>query len=81
MLGTTIRKRTLVFALLGIAALSGCATQKSAPAIVSDPDARADSSIPWNRPANWEGRGNIPNGIGGNSDPFGASGNGGTGGY
>ncbi len=51
-------------------------------ALVSDPDARTGSAIPWNKPANWEGRGNIPPGAGfGGTEPFGGSGTGGTGGY
>ena len=75
------RAHWLAIALLGgAAALSSCATQKPAPNLVSDPDAVSGSAIPWNRPANWEGRGNIPSNIGGN-DAFGANGNGGTGGY
>ena len=86
MLETPIHKRRparwLAFALLGAAAaLSSCATQEKTAALVSDPDAGHDSSIPWSRPANWEGRGNVPGGISGRNDAFGASGTGGTGGY
>lgn len=75
--------RSLTIALLAVgAALSSCASQKPPTALVSDPDARTGSAIPWNKPANWEGHGNIPPGAGlGGSDPFGQSGNGGTGGY
>lgn len=62
---------------------TSCASQRPATALVSDPDARGESSVPWNRPANWEGKGDIPTGISSASgqDPFGQSGNGGTGGY
>ncbi|MBA3831199.1 MAG: hypothetical protein H0X34_04790 [Chthoniobacterales bacterium] len=77
--------RGLTIALLAVgaaAALSSCATQKPPMALVSDPDARTGSAIPWNKPANWEGRGNIPPGAGfGGTEPFGGSGTGGTGGY
>lgn len=72
-----------MIALLGLAAgLSSCASQHpAATALVNDPDARGESSVPWNRPANWEGRGNIPSGgFGGANDPTRGS-TGGTGGY
>ena len=78
------RPRCLTILLLALAAcLSSCATQKpTQTALVSDPDARAGSAIPWNKPANWEGPGNLPGGLGnGTNDPFGTSGTGGTGGY
>jgi hypothetical protein len=88
MLGTQIRKFALGLASLLLAAgavstFSSCASeQPTTTALVSDPDARGGSTIPWNRPANWEGRGNLPPGVGGNGqDPFGQSGYGGTGGY
>ncbi len=86
MLETPILKRRharwLAIALLGAAAaLSSCASQRPTTALVSDPDAGHESAIPWNRPANWEGRGNIPNSAGGRTDGFDTSGNGGTGGY
>jgi hypothetical protein len=40
------------FGVLVLACLSGCAT-------VPESDSESDqvSTIPWNRPANWEGRG------------------------
>ncbi len=88
MLEARIRKFCSAFcltsALFGVATvLSSCATEKpKQTALVSDPDARAGTSIPWNKPANWEGRGNLPGGLGnGQNDPFGQSGYGGTGGY
>lgn len=59
-------KRGLTIAFLGAAAfLSSCASQPKQTALVSDPDARSDSAIPWNKPERWEGRENIPGGIGG----------------
>jgi hypothetical protein len=72
----------LFLAATAITTFSSCASEQPKTALVSDPDARGESSIPWNRPANWEGRGNLPPGVAGTGqDPFGQSGNGGTGGY
>jgi hypothetical protein len=45
--------------------LSSCATQKDQTALINDPDARSESSIPWNKPAKWENGANVPGGIGG----------------
>jgi hypothetical protein len=62
------RGRCLTIALLAtvIAAFASCATNKPQPALVDDPDSqRASSSIPWNKPQNWEGRENFPSGMGG----------------
>ena len=77
--------RGLTVAMLALAAtLSSCASDKPQTALVNDPDAQVGSAIPWNRPANWEGRGNIPGGVGtaGQGDAFGGgNGTGGTGGY
>lgn len=88
MLGIQIRKwaqpHCLMIVLLAAAAaasFSSCASETPKTALISDPDARDGSAIPWNRPANWEGKGNIPGGISAGQDPFGQSGNGGTGGY
>ena len=33
--------------------LVSCATQKDPPRLVSDPDERRDSAIPWNRQEKW----------------------------
>ncbi len=76
--------RCLTIAFLALAAtLSSCASDKPQTALVNDPDAQVGSSIPWNKPAQWEGRGNLPGGLGasGQGDAFGGSGAGGTGGY
>jgi len=50
----------------GVAALfSSCATtEKQQTALINDPDARSESSIPWNKPAKWENGANVPGGIG-----------------
>ena len=58
---------------------SSCATEKPRTALISDPDAQRESSIPWNRPQKWETGANIPGGLGGGA--AGASGQPGTGGY
>jgi hypothetical protein len=34
--------------------LASCATQKDPPRLVSDPDERNESAIPWNRQEKWE---------------------------
>jgi len=34
--------------------LVSCATENARPALVSDPDDRGDSAIPWNRQEKWE---------------------------
>ena len=44
---------------------SSCATQKEQTALINDPDARGESSIPWNKPAKWENGANVPGGMGG----------------
>jgi hypothetical protein len=32
-------------------------------ALINDPDAHGESSIPWNKPAKWENGANVPGGI------------------
>ena len=44
---------------------SSCATEKPRTALINDPDARNESSIPWNKPAKWENGANVPGGIAG----------------
>ena len=69
MLEARILKRGLTIALLAAsAALSSCASQPKETALVSDPDARGDSSIPWNKPERWEGRADVPPGLGGDQE-------------
>jgi hypothetical protein len=69
MLEVQVRNRwrpfCLTIALLAAAAaLSSCASQPKQTALVADPDAQSGSAIPWNKPATWEGRENVPAGIG-----------------
>jgi len=57
-----------VLALSLTALFSSCATQKPQTALVNDPDAQQESSIPWNRPQKWESGAAFPGGA----SPFGA---------
>jgi hypothetical protein len=61
------RKRCLTIALLSatLASFSSCATEKPQTALIDDPDARAESSIPWNKPEKWETGAQLPGGLGG----------------
>ncbi|MGH8101215.1 MAG: hypothetical protein ACREIW_07950 [Chthoniobacterales bacterium] len=34
--------------------LSSCATQKQSARLVDDPDAKQESTIPWNKQETWE---------------------------
>jgi len=43
-----------LFATLPVFFLAGCQSSQETPAIAS-PESAAVSSIPWNKPANWEG--------------------------
>jgi hypothetical protein len=70
MLETPVRNRRqpcLTIVLLGAAAtlFCSCATEKPRTALINDPDAQKESSIPWNKPAKWESGANVPGGIGG----------------
>ena len=47
--------------------LGACATQKDPPALVSDPDAKKESQIPWNKQEKWESEGQY-GGLSGMSD-------------
>ena len=62
------RARCLTTALILTVAGSfcSCATEKPQnTALISDPDAQRESSIPWNKPAKWETGSQVPGGIGG----------------
>ena len=76
MLGLTIRNLRpsfcLTIACFGlVAALSSCASQPKQTALVSDPDATAGSSIPWNHPQSWEGTAGVDGAPQGNDPSFG----------
>ena len=70
MLETLVRKfgslsLAILFAAACAALFSSCATEKPQTALIADPDAQRESSIPWNKPAKWESGANVPGGIGG----------------
>ncbi len=58
-----------------LATFSSCATEQPHTALIGDPDSRAESSIPWNKPEKWETGAQIPGGIGGGGGPPGSGGN------
>jgi len=60
-------KLCLTIALLGgiLASFSSCATEQPQTALIADPDARAESTIPWNKPEKWETGAQLPGGLGG----------------
>jgi hypothetical protein len=67
MLATPIRslgiRRSLTILLLG-GTLASCATNTpKQTALVGDPDAPRESSIPWNKPQGWEGTAGLPAGL------------------
>jgi hypothetical protein len=47
------KKIASVLLLLTAASLVSCATHKDT-ALVSDPNNKTDSTIPWNKPESWE---------------------------
>jgi hypothetical protein len=51
-----------VLALALAAFFSSCATEKPRTALINDPDAQQESSIPWNRPQKWESGAAFPGG-------------------
>ena len=54
-----LRKKILSVMLLPIAgALVSCATQKET-ALVDDPNAKHESTVPWNKPERWESGGQL----------------------
>ena len=61
------RQRCLTILCLsaGATLFCSCATEKPRTALINDPDAQKESSIPWNKPAKWESGAQVPGGIGG----------------
>jgi len=57
-------RMSFVFLSLFLSSFVSCATEKEAPRLVSDPDDRPESSIPWNRQEKWEIGGGIPSELG-----------------
>ena len=56
---------TISLSGVGLTLFSSCATDKPRTALINDPDAQRESSIPWNKPAKWESGANVPGGLGG----------------
>jgi len=57
MLAQVLRLRKKVASVVLCASaitLASCATQKDPPRLVSDPDERHESAIPWNQQEKWE---------------------------
>ena len=62
MLAQVLKLRTIVVPVLlcaFVVALTSCATEKQT-ALVSDPDDRGGSAIPWNQQEPWEKGGQFP---------------------
>lgn len=49
-----------VLLIAGTTVMAGCATHKDVT-LVDDPDAKKESSIPWNRQEKWESGGQFGN--------------------
>jgi hypothetical protein len=50
-----LARHVCVVLMVGIGImLSACATQKQPARLVDDPDAKQESTIPWNRQETWE---------------------------
>ncbi len=58
-----IPKRTIALGLflVGCSFLVGCATERKNVALVDDPDAKKESTIPWNKQEKWESQGQWAN--------------------
>jgi outer membrane biogenesis lipoprotein LolB len=55
------KKFTIVLLLVAAGALISCASQKQQVALVDDPDAKHESTIPWNKQEKWEVGGQLAN--------------------
>jgi hypothetical protein len=58
-----IPKRTIscLLLLLGCLFCAACASEEHTVALVDDPDAKKESSIPWNKQEKWESQGQFGN--------------------
>ena len=50
-------KVAAVLLLAAASMLVSCATQKGDVALVKDPDAKTETTMPWNKQEKWEGGG------------------------
>jgi uncharacterized lipoprotein YajG len=55
------RKIAAVLLLAAAAMLASCASQKEHVALVSDPDAKPEGTMPWNKQEKWETGGQFAN--------------------
>jgi hypothetical protein len=51
------RKIAAVLLLAAATILASCASQKEHVALVSDPDAKPEGTVPWNKQEKWEAGG------------------------
>ncbi len=51
------RKVAAILLVSAASMLVSCATQKGDVALVKDPDAKAETAMPWNKQEKWEGGG------------------------
>ena len=54
----------LFFLLVLLSTFCACATQKDPPRLVSDPEGKAESTLPWNKQERWEVGGGLPSQMG-----------------
>jgi hypothetical protein len=52
----------LLLSSLGV--MVGCASTKEPPALVSDPEHKPESTLPWNKQERWELTGGLPSQLG-----------------
>ncbi|HEY1581531.1 MAG TPA: hypothetical protein VGF73_00365 [Chthoniobacterales bacterium] len=62
--GTWVRCLTFLLLFTSSLFFSSCATEEKRTALINDPDAQKETSIPWNKPAKWENGANLPGGLG-----------------
>jgi hypothetical protein len=55
--------RLILLSVLTLLA-SACATQKEPPRLVSDPDSKPESTLPWNKQEKWEVAGGMASQLG-----------------
>jgi hypothetical protein len=55
--------RLVLLSALAVLA-SACATQKEPPRLVSDPDSKPESTLPWNKQEKWEVGGGLAGQLG-----------------
>lgn len=47
--------------LLSTVALVSCTTPKETASLVDDPNSKHESTVPWNKPEQWESGGQLAN--------------------